>query len=122
MAETMTSEQFRSNRKYRELESGFQKWVSDLAESCGYLVFHWPDSRRATESGWPDLTMLGRDHLIFAELKREGAKRSTSQVEVGDRLQRIQSGNPPWEKRVRYFVWQPSDRPEIEEILKENRN
>lgn len=61
-------------------EKQFQQQVVDLARLFGYFVYHTYDSRRS-EAGYPDLTLLRGQRLIFAELKTEkGRIRPTQQV------------------------------------------
>ena len=53
-----------------------QKAVVDLARRYGWLVYHVPDSRRATARGCPDLICLNESQarVMFAELKTEKGK------------------------------------------------
>lgn len=52
----------------RVTEKTFMAQVTQLAEMCGYLVYHTHDSRRSAK-GFPDLVIAGRGKLIAAELK-----------------------------------------------------
>ncbi len=71
-------------------EAEFQAAVIQLAETCGYQVMHVRRSvvrqgRWATAtsiSGWPDLTLLGHDRAIFAELKSERGRLTAEQKQV----------------------------------------
>lgn len=52
-------------------EATFQSHVVRLAKAHGWWPYHVYDSRRS-EPGYPDLTLLHRQHgLIFRELKAE---------------------------------------------------
>ena len=124
--EEMTSEEFTKKHKYRELEKDFQEWVIELAEYCLYIVIHHPDSRRATAGGWVDLTMVGENHVLLAELKREGEKRSDMQIEIGNRLERAENigyfaTHPAVIPPFRYYIWYPSERDDIQQILMAGR-
>ena len=135
--ETMTNKEYKRKYMGMELEKDFQKSVMKFARLCDYICIHFPDSRKATTGGWPDLSLIGNDHLILAELKQEGKKRSAIQVEIGDRLKTVEANTFSWMESFfyeygekadisqcpfRYFVWQPSDWPEIEATLMRNKN
>jgi hypothetical protein len=68
----------------------------------GWTTFHWPDSRRATAAGWPDLAMLHVETgvLAFAELKTATGRLSAEQVVVLEALRR--GGQHA-------YVWRPAD-------------
>jgi len=71
--------------------------VTGLCEDLGLWWHHEPDSRRSP-AGWVDLVILGRGHVIFAELKNFSRGRSPRQVEIGYRL--MNAG-------LRYVIWRP---------------
>jgi hypothetical protein len=52
-----------------ETEALFQAAVIELAQRCGWLAYHIPDSRRATSPGFPDLVLVRGSRLLFIELK-----------------------------------------------------
>ena len=58
--------------------------------------------------GWPDLMLVRGERILFAELKRDGAKPSPEQVEVLG----ILSG------AAEVAVWTPLSWPEIERVLR----
>lgn len=58
----------------RLTEKGFLAQVRKLARLCGWLTFHCHDSRKS-EPGFPDLVLVRRGRLIFAELKVRGRPR-----------------------------------------------
>jgi hypothetical protein len=92
----------------RQTEAELQQAIIDLAIALGWLVYHTHDSRHSA-SGFPDLTLVRGDRLLFAELKSETGKLSLSQQVWFEAL--VASGND-----VR--VWRPSDWPGIERELR----
>ena len=50
-------------------EAEFQAAVIEVAELCGWMVFHAYDSRRSAGPGFPDLVLARRGRVVFAELK-----------------------------------------------------
>jgi hypothetical protein len=71
-----------------EDERAFQKAVIDLARTLGYKVAHfrpaktskgWRTPVAADGKGWPDLCIVGRGRVIFAELKVAGRKATPEQ-------------------------------------------
>ena len=104
-------------------EADFQAAVIELAELQGWRVYHTHDSR-GSQPGFPDLTMVRRHELIFAELKVLMTERATAeQAEWLTDLQRVAhhvidatpGSGPPF---IRVRLWRPSDWPEIEQVLK----
>ena len=92
--------------KIDETEADFQHRVASLARLRGWSVYAVPDSRRASMSGYPDLTMFHprQRRLIFAELKREKGKLSPAQVDVLDKLREVKRN-----VGIEVYVWRPSD-------------
>ncbi len=88
-------------------EKQFMAAVLDLARWMGWRTYHPWDSRRSA-SGWPDLTLVRDERLLFAELKTERGRLSGAQQEWIDALRRAGCD-------VR--VWRPMDWPEIEQTL-----
>ena len=58
------------------IEAMFQAKVLAFARLRGWLCYHTFDSRRST-AGFPDLVMVRKDRLVFAELKRSPSHRPT---------------------------------------------
>lgn len=85
-----------------ELERDFQARVCQLAVMLGWSVYSIPDSRRATVSGYPDLTMWHpkRKRFLLAELKRENGRVSPAQKQVIADL--LSCG-------LEVHLWRPSD-------------
>ena len=98
-------------------ESQFQQQVIDLALTYLLRIFHWPDSRRATDRGWPDLSLVGDRGLILAELKTAKGKLSDEQLEVGAMLRQISDACAV----VEYHVWRPDDWPLAKEAMERIR-
>ena len=88
-------------------EKQFQANVVKAARTLGWLCYHTHDSRRS-EKGFPDLTMVRRDRLLFAELKVGKNKLTPDQQDwLGSLLRAGQEA----------FVWRPEDWAEIVETL-----
>lgn len=99
-------------------ERDFQRQVTDLARIRGWSWLHIRAGRTADSwrtpisgplgKGWPDLCLVRRERILFAELKREGAKPTPEQVEVLG----ILSG------AAETAVWTPADWAEVERVLR----
>jgi hypothetical protein len=99
-------------------EKDFQKSVIDLARTLGWKVAHfraartkhgWATPVAADGAGFPDLCMLRRERIVFAELKRVGGKLRPEQED--------------WQHAVNisvaeHYVWTPNDTDEIVEALR----
>lgn len=66
----------------------------------GLLVFHSTDTLRDIGPGFPDLTIVGPNGVIFAELKSDSGSRSIEQSRWFYGL--IEAG-------ATYALWKPSD-------------
>ena len=92
-------------------ESQFQQSVIDLARAKGWLVYHtWRSDNSAP--GFPDLTMVRRERLVFAELKVNSNKPTPAQEQWLTALAAVQSVDT-----VQVYVWTPDDWAEIEATL-----
>lgn len=89
-----------------ESEKEFQARVILLAKSKGWKCFHVFDSRRS-EEGFPDLTLVRLERLIFAELKVKGRKLTPAQLDWINALG----------VAVATYIWTPSCWPEIQRVL-----
>ena len=88
-------------------EADFQQLVIDCAKLFGWRYYFTHDSRKSP-AGFPDLTLIRKGVLIFAELKTEKGQVSIAQAEWLNDLDAC--------AMVR--VWRPSDWPEIEATLR----
>ena len=94
--------------KRPETEAGFQCAVIELATLLGWKVFHVYDSRRS-EAGYPDLTCVKGQRIIFAELKTDVGRVRPAQREWLAAL----AGVPG----VLACVWRPRDWQAIQAAL-----
>ena len=90
-------------------ETEFQRAVTDLATTFGWLWHHNSDSRRAT-SGLPDLILVRVPRVIIAELKTEAGMPTNEQLEWLAKLAQC----PGVEARL----WRPCDLDAIERTLR----
>ena len=91
-------------------EKDFLSQVKDLAKIYHWRLYH-PFLSKWSERGYPDITLVRPPRIIFAELKRETGKLTSSQEEWGELLR----GCPG----VEYYCWRPGQfDDEIVEILK----
>lgn len=95
----------------RVTEKSFMATVVAFAKVHGWKVSHTYDSRRS-EPGVPDLLMVRKGVLVFAELKTDVGVVSAFQMD--------------WLKVLRetvnqVYVWRPSDWSEIEKVLGSNQ-
>ena len=89
-------------------EREFQAAVMKVAHQLGWRFYHTHDSIGA-QAGFPDLCLVRRGRLFFAELKTEQGKLSKEQKEW---LELINMSG------VHCMVWRPSMMDEIIGILK----
>lgn len=99
----------RTVRPREDENRDFRPAVIEYAELMGWLVYFTQDSR-GSPAGFPDLVLVRRGRLVFAELKSETGSLSRQQRLWRDVLRLVPG--------VEYFVWKPGDRPEIERILR----
>jgi hypothetical protein len=59
-------------------EAEFQALVLDLVRTLGLQAYHTHDSRRS-QPGFPDLVIVGRDGVLFRELKTMDGRVSVDQ-------------------------------------------
>lgn len=94
-------------------ETPFQTQVIELAERCGFYVYHTHNSRRS-KAGFPDLTMIRPPRVVFAELKRgKGGRVTPDQADVLALLHRCPG--------VETYLWNPNDWSEVCEVLTRRR-
>ena len=96
-------------------EKDLQKNIIELAELCGWRVYHVANVRRQLRSktgvGYLDLTLARQDRVLFAELKSDKGVVSSEQQEWIEMLKA--SGQE-------VYVWRPEHwlSGEIEKVLK----
>lgn len=105
-------------------EAVFQKDVIDLAHTLGWRVAHFRTSMNARGhymtavsadgKGFPDLCMVRRGRVIFAELKAPDGVLSDSQKEWISELETHPADRPSHEA----YVWRPKDLDEIMRVLR----
>lgn len=101
-------------------EAAFQQQVIDYARTTGWRVAHFRAVTAygrtftpvvADGAGWPDLAMVRRQRLVFAELKRRGKRRVRTEQRVWlDALDAV--------PMAEVYVWNPIDWPTIEKVLR----
>jgi hypothetical protein len=112
-----------------EDEESWLGWVVDYAIRVArppWRWYHTRDSRRSVP-GFPDLVLVRPPRLLFVELKTERGKLTADQVAWLEDLEMVsatfvgRAWDPPADPLpppVEVYVWRPSDRPEIERILR----
>ena len=102
--------------------------VATILKRLGWRYFHIPATayRHGVRAGFPDITAVKGERLIFAELKRQTEQLSDEQVKWAQGLAEVHwkaicSDGPPG--FVRFVVWRPSNllSGEIAEILAGNQ-
>jgi hypothetical protein len=101
------------------MERDFQRTVIELARLRGWRVYHtrpalnqrgrWHTPMQG-DAGFPDLVLARQGRLIFAELKREGKKPTSTQQDWLNTLATCAG--------VEVYVWTPADWNAIVEILR----
>lgn len=101
-------------------EAELQDWVLAYADVCGWRPYHTHDSRRS-HKGLPDLILVRRGRLIFAELKREKGRTSPEQrawlADLHEVAAAVRAASTDDTSAVEVYGWRPSDRNDIERIL-----
>ena len=98
-------------------EAAFQQRVLEYARLMHWRLAHFRPAR--TERGWrtpmagdpgfPDLVLLRRDRLVFAELKTDSGRLRPEQLQWLESLRRTCN---------EVYVWRPQDWPQIVEALR----
>jgi hypothetical protein len=92
----------------RMTEARWQAQVLTLARMFGWRTYHVFDSRRSV-AGFPDLVLVRRPRVIFAELK---APRGRLTVDQKGWLAELR------ECTVETYVWRPDDLDRVMEVLR----
>ncbi len=99
-------------------EAEWQRRVIDLAQFLGWRVAHFRPARTATGwrtaveadgVGYPDLTAVRGGRLLFAELKSESGRVTTTQKEWLSELSSVPG--------LEVYLWRPSDWPVVQRVL-----
>ena len=93
---------------FRQSERSFMGQVVAYARLMGWRCYHTYDSRRS-DAGFPDLVLVRRPRVIFAELKSDRGKLTDDQRAWLEALDGCS---------VERYIWRPSDWPKVERILK----
>lgn len=98
-------------------EKDWQGQVEQLAARLNWRFYHTHNSRHSG-SGFPDLVLVRRGRLIFAELKTDAkaSKVTDAQAAWLTELKIVQDLAPL--KSLEVFVWRPSQLNEVLEALK----
>lgn len=89
------------------LERKWQKIVTRLARTLGWLVYHTYDSRRSAK-GFPDLVLV-RDRVVWAELK---SLRGRLRAMQGVWLDALRAAGQE------VYLWRPCDLDRVKEVLR----
>ena len=100
-------------------EAEWQRQVTDLASLRGWTWWHAPDNRpivarsgkryvQPVRPGFPDLLLVRRERLVFAELKRETGVLTSDQAVW---LAALEAAG------AETHVWRPSDLAQVQEVL-----
>jgi hypothetical protein len=103
-------------------EAAFQQQVLNLATLYDWATYHPPDNRpsgrtgrvQRVVAGFPDLTLVRDEALLFAELKKENGRVSPAQTRWLTLLAKVPG--------VETYIWRPSDWDEIQARLSRGRH
>jgi hypothetical protein len=90
-------------------EKQFMAQVIRLARLRGWLLYHPFDSRRSA-AGYPDLTLVRGQRLIFAELKSEDGRLTPAQAAWLAALRAVPG--------VEVHIWHPAVWGTVEAVLR----
>jgi hypothetical protein len=97
-----------------EDEKSFQRWLTDLATLNGWRCWHDNFSLR-NDAGFLDLFLVRGNRLIIAELKTMRGQVRPEQREWLAALHTVADASGG---AVSVYLWRPSNRAEIEEVLR----
>ena len=80
-------------------ESALLQVILQICANHDVLAFHSSDSRRDIGKGFPDLVLVGQDHVLFIELKVTGRYRKPEQTTWGYRLKATGAVYDVWTPR-----------------------
>lgn len=110
---TATARSPRAEKAPPLTEKAFQRQVVELAKLLGWRCYH-PFLSKWSERGFPDLTLVRGQRLVFAELKTDHGKVSSFQAEWQGLLAEVSRGNPG----VEVYLWRPADFDAIQAALR----
>ncbi len=98
-------------------EEQFQRQVVDLARIRNWSDMHIRAGRTldgwrvpvsgSLAKGWPDLVLVRRDRIVFAEIKTDRGRVTAEQAAVIETLSRAAEA----------YIWRPRDWDEIDRVL-----
>jgi hypothetical protein len=91
-------------------EKELEAQVRQLSGVLGVDKFYHPWLSKFSARGFPDLTIVKGDRLIFAELKRQDTQPTLEQCDWLETLNNI--------KTVEAYLWRPDDLQTIADILR----
>lgn len=97
----------------RETEASFQTAVLAFARLHGWIAYHTHDARRSNP-GFPDLVLVRRERLVFAELKSDKGRERPDQTVWLDALEVVEKAAPD---AVGVYLWRPSSWEQIRVVL-----
>ena len=89
-------------------EAIFQRQVVRYAELMGWRCY-WTWNSRHSPKGWPDLVLIRRPRVVFAELKAERGRLTDDQAATLAELRACGQ---------EVYLWRPSDWERVERILR----
>jgi len=103
---------YRRLRRRRMREKEFLAQVRRLAQALGWISYHTHNSRKS-EPGFPDLVLVRRGRIVFAELKIPPKDLTAAQLVWISELGDCSGGGD-----VSVHVWTPDDLDTIAEVLR----
>jgi hypothetical protein len=79
-------------------EAELQAQILDLCKHMGLLAYHTYDSRRSVP-GFPDLVIVGKDHMLYRELKTDRGRVSEEQDLWLEALHHVGADAKVWRPR-----------------------
>src|SRR5919109_3207021 len=86
-------------------ERQFQDHIQEIAAWSGWRQVYHTHNSIHSPAGFPDLVLVRKGRLIFAELKTDGGRLTAEQVAWLEELRGVAA--------VETYVWRPSDIDEI---------
>lgn len=86
-------------------------WQNKILSLCRWYrlrTYHTYDSRRS-DPGFPDLVIVGKRGVVFAELKSSKGKVSLNQQAWWEDLNKA---------GAEAYIWRPEDWPQVQDVLK----